>query len=247
MSGSGFDYDSVSGDYQFRVMHTGPSLQRFWHRNKLQVIEHVLDVAPDHCVVEVGCGAGNLILHAASCASRAIGVDISLAALRFCQHRASDAGLGSVLFLLASGSALPLLNDYADRIIFVEVIEHLERPQQFLSELYRILKPGGQVFITTPNCRSLWPILEWALDRLNLTPKMVDEQHVSRFVPSSLAAAVQSAGFQVAQLGTFYTYSPLLQFLFSSLANRLVIRELNSASQWGMLIYCLATKPENKY
>jgi len=53
MSNPGFDYDSVPGDYQFRVMQSGPRLQRFWHRNKLRVIDHVLEVTPRDCVAEI--------------------------------------------------------------------------------------------------------------------------------------------------------------------------------------------------
>jgi len=47
---------------------------------------------------------------------------------------------------------IPYSNEYFDLIIFSEVIEHFNfYPQRFMSELYRILKPGGKIIITTPN------------------------------------------------------------------------------------------------
>lgn len=38
-----------------------------------------------------------------------------------------------------------------DSVISVEVIEHLQSPWQFISEAARLVKPGGQLLISTPN------------------------------------------------------------------------------------------------
>jgi len=244
MNAPGFDYDSVSGDYQFRAMQSGPRLQRFWHRNKLQVMDHVLNVTPRDCVADVGCGAGNLLLHIGSRARTIIGIDINRKALHFCQERPNSEGVNNSLFLQASGYALSLADNSIDKLLLVEVIEHLQNPPDFLKELYRVLRPGGKILITTPNYHSLWPILEWMLDLFNMTPKMVNEQHVCRFVPRQLAAVAQTAGFEVMSLCTFYVLSPLVQFISLTLADRLVISELSWKSRVGMLIYCLAAKPE---
>jgi ubiquinone/menaquinone biosynthesis C-methylase UbiE len=244
MNDTGFDYDSVPGDYQFRVMSSGPGLQRFWHRNKIRVVDQVIEVTSCDCVAEVGCGAGNLILHFGSRAGAVIGIDISREALRFCKRRASIEGINNALFLQSSGYAVSLADNSVDELLFVEVIEHLQCPRDFLGELYRVLRPGGKMFVTTPNYCSFWPVLEWTLDLFGLTPKMVDEQHISRFTPRRLAAVLRSAGFQITRLGTFYILSPLVQFVSSSFAARLSIHELGWKSRMGLLIYCLATKPD---
>jgi len=46
---------------------------------------------------------------------------------------------------------IPLLDNGCDLIIFMEVIEHLYNPVFVLKEFYRILKPGGQLYLTTNN------------------------------------------------------------------------------------------------
>ena len=47
---------------------------------------------------------------------------------------------------------LPYEDNYFDCVIFSEVLEHLyESPIKILNELHRVLKPGGSLFLTTPN------------------------------------------------------------------------------------------------
>ncbi len=45
----------------------------------------------------------------------------------------------------------PIENNSIDEVIAKHIIEHLDRPQEFIQELYRILKPGGTIFIETPH------------------------------------------------------------------------------------------------
>jgi 2-polyprenyl-3-methyl-5-hydroxy-6-metoxy-1,4-benzoquinol methylase len=50
---------------------------------------------------------------------------------------------------------LPLADEYADVVVSVETIEHLENPRAFMRQLARVLKPGGMVIVSTPNQLSL--------------------------------------------------------------------------------------------
>src|SRR6202035_4911211 len=65
-----------------------------------------------------------------------------------------------------------------DRIYCIEVIEHLyeEQVADVLSLFNNLTNPGGQLFLTTPNYRSAWPIIEWALESLGLAGKMDETQ-----------------------------------------------------------------------
>jgi len=48
----------------------------------------------------------------------------------------------------------PIEDNSIDEVIAKHIIEHLDHPQEFINELYRILKPGGTVFIETPHFTS---------------------------------------------------------------------------------------------
>ncbi len=54
---------------------------------------------------------------------------------------------------------LPFEDDYFDFILLSEVIEHMEvDPMYMLAEMNRVLKTGGTLLVTTPNCASTWAI-----------------------------------------------------------------------------------------
>ncbi len=50
---------------------------------------------------------------------------------------------------------LPFENNSFDFIVFAEVIEHLKNPYDVVSELKRLLKPGGKIVLSTPNILNL--------------------------------------------------------------------------------------------
>jgi SAM-dependent methyltransferase len=58
--------------------------------------------------------------------------------------------------VLAQGSALPFPDSSFDRILIVHGLETEDSPQDMLSELWRVLTPGGQILLITPNRRGLW-------------------------------------------------------------------------------------------
>lgn len=53
------------------------------------------------------------------------------------------------------GETLPIPDESADLVILQEVIEHLPNQLFALQEICRVLKPGGELFLTTPNKSSL--------------------------------------------------------------------------------------------
>jgi SAM-dependent methyltransferase len=51
--------------------------------------------------------------------------------------------------------AIPCESDTYDCVVSIEVVEHIENHFRFMSELMRVLKPGGVAIITTPNVLNL--------------------------------------------------------------------------------------------
>lgn len=54
------------------------------------------------------------------------------------------------LDLQGDGQRLPLKSNIADTVISIDVLEHVPSPEKFVSELHRVLKPGGKVILSTP-------------------------------------------------------------------------------------------------
>ena len=69
------------------------------------------------------------------------------------EHAKATYGHENITFIESSLAAIPLADDIADVVISFETIEHLEYDLQlkFLREAKRVLKPQGQLIISTPN------------------------------------------------------------------------------------------------
>jgi len=98
-------------------------------------------------LVDAGCGSGKLWPYLRGRFGRYVGVD----AVRYDGFPADGEFVAADL----DSGAVPLADGSADAVAAVETIEHLENPRAFVRTLVRIARPGGWIFITTPNQLSL--------------------------------------------------------------------------------------------
>jgi SAM-dependent methyltransferase len=115
------------------------------------------DLWPGAVVVDVGCGRGEASARAARRGALVTAVDSSPDALGLSREAALAVGC-PVRLVAARAEELPLPCGYADRVLLLDVVEHLYRPAALtaLAEAKRILRPGGYVVLhTLPNRWSL--------------------------------------------------------------------------------------------
>lgn len=104
---------------------------------------HVPPATHDRSVlVDIGCGAGVLAPHVVSLGHRHIGIDVVEQSLL----QARDRGIVPVV---ADATRLPLRSETADVVVAGEVLEHVTDPERLLSEVLRVLKPGGTLVMDT--------------------------------------------------------------------------------------------------
>lgn len=237
------DAVAVPGDYQHRVLHEGWAAQRFWHQGKLDEVERLLEPRAGDVIVDVGCGsgvlAGRLAQHAGT---RVVGIDANPAALEFARRTYQAPNLE---FRAGVADALELQEIAPTKIAFVEVIEHVypEQARDTLRRFHAALPPGGRLVISTPNARSLWPLLEWTLDRLALVPHLEGDQHVASYTPSSLAALGEEVGFRTYDVRTVHMLAPWLAPLSWRLAERVHALEQRRALPFGALALVSFERP----
>lgn len=137
-------------------------------------------------VLDVGCGTGLLVKFLSTSGFRAVGCDIEDEAIKAAKN------LNNIDLVKASAINLPFPNNSFDCITSISVVEHL-RPQEvkkFIKESKRILKPGGFIFIVTPNFATPLRLLkgkQWF--------GYSDPTHINFYTRSSLARVLKNYGF----------------------------------------------------
>lgn len=98
--------------------------------------------------LDCGCGRGLWSKKLRQEGMTVVSSDLSIRRLKMCKSEGNDN-----VVIRASCTHLPFKPSYFDSVLFLEVIEHLDRIGQHksLSEMWRILKPNGSIVITTPN------------------------------------------------------------------------------------------------
>jgi len=99
-------------------------------------------------VLDAGCGAGYGAARLAASARQVVALDSALEPLLDGAAKYKSRGLS---FLQGDGARLPFRDESFEAVVAFEVIEHLEEWALLLREAGRVLIPGGQLIISTPN------------------------------------------------------------------------------------------------
>jgi SAM-dependent methyltransferase len=151
-------------------------------------------------ILDVGCGTGaNLEMLARF--GNAEGVDVSTEALDFCRAR----GLKNVR--QGQAERLPFPDSSFDIVTALDVIEHLDDDTAGLSEMGRILRPGGRALLFVPAFMFLWGVQDDV------------SHHRRRYTLSGLKQAVRKSGLVVERA----TYANIT-FFVPTLLGRLLMR-----------------------
>ena len=115
--------------------HPNP-LMRFLERRRTSAIIRYLDTGESDVVLDVGCGAGNMLEQLNK--GRLYGIDISQFVLGLSRKR-----LGSKTGLFrGNAESLPFKDNYFDRVFCSEVIEHTINPDKIISQGSRLHRWG---------------------------------------------------------------------------------------------------------
>ncbi|GMV23872.1 MAG: hypothetical protein AMXMBFR57_38210 [Acidimicrobiia bacterium] len=117
-----------------------------WHHNALALARP----SASEDVLEVGCGVGDFAITLGAMARATTACDFSPEAIRQATTKARVQG-ANVRFLVGSADALPLPDASCDLVYSCECLEHVPHPRQALREMFRVLRPGGRLVLTTEN------------------------------------------------------------------------------------------------
>lgn len=103
-------------------------------------------------VLDAGCGTGRGTSRLAQQGADVIAIDLGINLVRYTRERyVCKPTVGSIL-------ELPFANGAFDVVFSTEVIEHTPDPYAALREMYRVVKPGGHLVVSTPGWLWQWPV-----------------------------------------------------------------------------------------
>jgi SAM-dependent methyltransferase len=157
-----------------------------WERRRALLLG---EARPGERVLDLGCGAGRFLAALRDAGADPVGVEIAEAAAA----RARANVPGADVRVLERDGSLPLGHGEVDLVWCSEVLEHIPDVGHALLEVRRVLKGGGRVLLTVPYHGRL-QAAAIALTRFDAHFDPLG-QHVRFFTRTSLAAALEHAGF----------------------------------------------------
>ncbi|MDJ0993294.1 MAG: bifunctional 2-polyprenyl-6-hydroxyphenol methylase/3-demethylubiquinol 3-O-methyltransferase UbiG [Dinoroseobacter sp.] len=151
-------------------------------------------------VLDLGCAGGFMAEAMAARGAKVTGIDPAAQAIAAAQAHAESSGL-DIRYDVGVGEALPYADNIFDIVVCVDVLEHVQDLSQVMSEVWRVLKPGGVFLFDTINRNPVarLAVITVAEDVLGLLPKGTHDPEM--FIkPSELKAELSEAGFQIGPL-----------------------------------------------
>ena len=147
-------------------------------------------------VLDVACGPGILSAAIAKTAREVVAFDLTPEMLKKAAQRCSDAGVSNVSFREGNAAELPFANATFDAAVTRLSVHHFERPGRVISEIFRVLWPGGRLIVAdvVASEQPAEAELQNAIETLR------DPSHVRMLPGSELTALVTGAGFAVEAL-----------------------------------------------
>ncbi len=176
-------------DRAYTAVHIEEDRHHWYFGGRLAVLLAALERAlpPKPCrLVELGCGTGN-VLQALGRFGHAVGVETAP------ELRAVGAAAGLDIRPGTLPDDIPVPDEWADAVLLLDVIEHVDDDVAALRAARRLARPGGVVMVSVPAYAWLWSGHDVALG------------HRRRYTASRLRVALAAAGLHVEHVGYFNT------------------------------------------
>jgi len=218
--------------------------------NRVAWIGKYLNGVAGNRLLDAGCGIGFFSEVARRQGAEVVSLDFSPAALRVYRKR----GGGDGRLLAGSVEDLPFADGSFSFAMAIDVIEHLYHPEKLLSEMFRVLKPGGRAIVETDNDatyftkRGFRRVNHWLESRTELGRRLAkiraevpsSSLHVGMFDSGALQSALSKAGFRVVRSETFpYLPVPMRDAVLRSP----LVRPISDALGGENCMIVLAEKP----
>jgi dolichol-phosphate mannosyltransferase len=171
-----------AADYDDRAYDSAILLQRYWQRRRLK---HVIDLVRDQgAVLDVGCGSSRII---GALPGGSVALDVLMPKLHYARKFQRP-------LVQASAFKLPFRDGSFPCVLSSHVVEHVPKDSPLLSELHRVLAPGGRLVLATlDHGRWEWRLTEALYARC--APGAYGGGHVAQYTRQELVERFKQWGY----------------------------------------------------
>ena len=159
-------------------------------------------------LLDCGCGPGTISVGLAKAIApgQLVGIDLDEQHIELARQHATDIGVSNVHFETANVYHIPYDDQSFDAVFCHAVLEHLEKPDTALAEIYRVLKPQGLFGIRTPDHDGnlLWPEHQGFIAAMDFLKKMIASHGGDGSRGKQFRARLVNAGFVDIQMSASY-------------------------------------------
>lgn len=157
-------------------------------------------IRAEDTVLDVGCGEGPFTHFCAKMKAEVIFADIDPQRVSIVAQLLKDSPARALHPLVTDGNPLPLPDAHVDKVIAMEVLEHVDVPSDFMRELVRVGKPGALYLITVPDAAS-----ESVQQKVAPSAHFEKPNHINIFTRDDFERLVLDAGL-VIERRTYYGF-----------------------------------------
>lgn len=121
-----------------------------WFQHETHELMTGFVIRPEDTVLDIGCGDGPFVHFCANHGAEVIFADIDAEKVAAVERLLQGSPARAVHPLVTDANPIPLPDGRANKIIAMEVLEHVDDPAQFMAELVRVGRPGAQYLLTVP-------------------------------------------------------------------------------------------------
>jgi len=191
--------------------------ENYWFQRHVAAYRLAASLVSGFEVLDAGCGEGYGSAMLADAGGTVVGVDLEPDVVEHATVR-----YPRVRFQTADLLALPFPDESFDAVVSLQVIEHLQRAREFVSECARVLRPGGLLVLSTPN-------------RITFSPEGIRNPfHTVEFSASELRALVETKLHVLRMAGTFHgrRISLIERFMRGKFPERLIAQPVPEWPGW---------------
>lgn len=156
----------------------------WWFRRRQNIIKMFLIQQRNHfdSALDIGCGTGNFLRNIKEISNKRYGID---------EHNYQNA---DSIVLQGDALAIPFDNNSMDLVTMLDVLEHIEKSDKAIGEMWRVIKKDGIGVITVPAMQFLY------------SPHDANLHHIKRYGKKDLCAQLTRNRFQILRCTYFHTW-----------------------------------------